>query len=78
MRTEPHMSITVMDCNTALGAHEAIGIGGAFSVVRGCRPDRLEMSASTIAGFWLIVVPVILWLAALITVGRRAFGSASR
>jgi len=27
---------------------------------------------------WLLVVPVILWIAALIAVGRRAFGRASR
>ena len=28
MFTEPNMSITVMDCNRALGTHEASGVGG--------------------------------------------------
>ena len=79
-----------------MAACGAIVMGGAFSVVRGRRPERLEMGAYAIAGFlsvvlmsgvnfvlasdfrWLLVAPVILWLAALIAVGRRAFGSASR
>ena len=79
-----------------MAACGALLIGGAFSVVRGRRPERLEMSAYAIAGIlsvvlmsrvnfalasdfrWLLVAPVILWFAALITVGRLALGSTSR
>ena len=71
-------------------------MGGAVSIARGRRPNRLEVGAYVIAGLlsvvmmsavnfalasdfrWLLVAPVIFWLAAVITVGRRAFGKVTR
>ena len=79
-----------------MAACGAIVMGGAVSIARGRRPNRLEVGAYVIAGLltvvmmsavnfalasdfrWLLVAPVILWLAAVITVGRRAFGKVTR
>ena len=79
------------------GQMAALGVlvvGGAFSILRGRRPGRVEMGAYVAAGFlsvalmsgvnfalvsdfrWVLVTPVILWLAAIILLQRRAFGSA--
>ena len=95
-RIEPWLQWVFAVLGGQMAACGALLIGGAFSVVRGRRPERLEMTAYAVAGFlsvvlmsgvnfalasdfrWLLVVPVILWLAALITVGRLTFGSASR
>lgn len=79
-----------------MAACGAIIMGGAFSIMHGRCPARVDVSAYAIAGIlsavlmsgvnfalasdfrWLLVAPVIVWLAAIMTLGRRAFEGTSR
>lgn len=55
---------------TEVGAY---AVAGAFSVVM-----MSGVNFALVSDFrWLLVAPVILWLAAIILLGRRAFGGAS-